>query len=107
MFDMRNGRVYGRSTTGGYDMAGQTPDTGMAAGTLKRRGLIAGAAALVAGIAATRTATPVAAESADTRYFAIGSTGWGFHTGNRIPSDPQFDIGGRFQGATQGVTRSG
>src|SRR5436190_9855617 len=62
-----------RSTTGDEET------TGVQAGkALKRRGLIAGAAALAAGIAAKQASQPVVATTIDTRFIANGTTGSGF-----------------------------
>ncbi len=47
---------------------------------IRRRGLVAGAAALVAGIVATQTATPVTADTVDTRFHATGMTGIAYDT---------------------------
>ncbi len=70
---------------------------------VKRRGLIAGAAALVAGMVAKQTSQPVAAGiTADSRFFATGITGDGFYTGTR--SNGTFlDRGVACQGSLLGV----
>lgn len=65
---------------------------------LKRRGLIAGAAALVAGIVAKQTSQPVAAGT-DSMFYANGSGGAGFFT----LSSSNFSSGVQVFGSDQGV----
>src|SRR4051812_39474449 len=64
--------------------------------SLGRRGLVAGAAALVAGIVAKQTSQPVAA-SIDVRFEANGSTGAAFFTTGA------FEYGVSVKGSVGGV----
>src|SRR6476659_2090380 len=72
-----------------------------AARTMKRRGLIAGAAALVAGIAAKQAAQPVRAVEVDgTNFVASGGSGTAFSNG----TGAGYDFGGSFNGTNGGVS---
>lgn len=67
---------------------------------LKRRGLIAGAAALVAGIVAKQTSQPVAADTTDNHYFAIATGNGG---GTAYSSGGFYDEGVHVIGNIRGV----